>query len=119
MSSSPSAFGPAFAAALCFTSACGGGQTGDEQTGDAGSVLQELRGTATRLAANGALPNSASDDGWNFGWTFYHEEAKAEQNAFFSPYSISTCAAMLVAGAGGETKSEIDRALSFSNDDGP
>jgi serpin B len=82
-------------------------------------VLQELRGTATRLAANGALPNSASDDGWQFGWKLYHEEAKPEQNAFFSPYSISTCTAMLVAGAEGETKSEIDRALAFSNDDGP
>jgi serpin B len=123
MSSSPAAFGPAFAAALtgalCFACACGGGQTGDEETGDAGSVLQELLGKATRVAASGALPNSASDDGWKFGWKFYHQEAKADQNAFFSPYSISTAVAMLVAGAGSETKTEIDSALSFSNDDGP
>ena len=98
---------------------CGGGQTGDEQTGNAGSVLQELRGTAARVAANGALPNSASDDGWAFGWKFYHEEAKPNQNAFFSPYSISSASAMLVAGANGETKAEIDRALAFSADDGP
>lgn len=120
MSSLPSAFGPAFAtalaSALCFTSGCGGGQTGDEANG---KVLQELRGTATRIAASGALPNSASEDGWEFGWKFYHEEAKPEQNAFFSPYSVSVCTAMLVAGAVGETKSEIDTALSFSNDDGP
>ena len=81
-------------------------------------MLQELRGTATRVAASGTLPNSASDDGWKFGWKFYHEEAKPDQNAFFSPYSISTALAMLVTGAGGETKSEIDSALSFSNDDG-
>jgi serpin B len=123
MSSSPSAFGGAFAAAfasaLCFTCGCGGGQTGDEQTGDAGSLLQELRGTAARVVASGSLPNSASQDGWDFGWKFYHEEARPDQNAFFSPYSISTALAMLVAGAGGETKSEIDSALSFSNDDGP
>jgi serpin B len=82
-------------------------------------VLQELRGTAPRVAASGSLPNSASEDGWEFGWKFYHEEARPDRNAFFSPYSISTAVAMLVAGAGGETKSEIDSALSFSNDEGP
>jgi len=97
---------------------CGGGQTGDEQTGDASHVLQELRGTATRVAADNQLPNSASDDGWAFGWKFYHEEAQPTENAFFSPYSISVASAMLVAGAAGQTKSEIDGALSFSNDSG-
>jgi serpin B len=97
----------------------GGGQTGDEQTGNAGSVLQELRGTAARVAANGDLPNSASDDGWAFGWKFYAEEARPNENVFFSPYSISAATAMLVAGANGETKAEIDGALSFSADDGP
>jgi len=118
MTSSRSAFAATFAG-LCLTCACGGGQTGDEQTGDAGSVLQELRGTAKRVSASGSLPNSASKDGWEFGWKFYHEEAKPEQNTFFSPYSISVCTAMLVEGAVGETKNEIDTALSFSNDNGP
>jgi serpin B len=97
---------------------CGGGQTGDEQTGNAGSVLQELRGTAARVASNGNLPNSATADGWNFGWKFYAEEQRPNDNIFFSPYSISVASAMLVAGAAGQTKSEIDSALSFSNDDG-
>jgi len=104
--------------ALLAALGCGGGQTGDEQTGNAGSVLQELRGTATRVAASTAFPNSASDDTWDFGWKLYRQEAKPTENAFFSPYSISVASAMLVKGAGGQTKTEIDTALSFSNDDG-
>jgi serpin B len=78
-------------------------------------VLQELKGKAQRLSASGPLPNSASDDGWEFGWKFYTEEATPETNAFFSPYSISVASAMLVAGAAGETKTEIQQALSFSS----
>ncbi len=94
--------------------ACGnGGQTGDEHSDN---ELQELKGKAQRLSASGPLPNSASDDGWDFGWKFYAEEATPEKNAFFSPYSISVASAMLVAGAAGETKTEMQQALSFSSD---
>src|SRR5215510_11130309 len=81
--------------------ACGGGQTGDEHS-DTGNVLQELRGTAPRVAAAGNVPNSASDDGWSFGWKFYAQEARPNDNVFFSPYSISVASAMLMAGAAGE-----------------
>jgi serpin B len=102
--------------ALLSAFGCNGGQTGDEQTG---SVLQELRGTASRVATTGSLPNSAGADGWDFGWKFYAEERRPNENVFFSPYSISVASSMLVAGAAGQTKSEIDSALSFSNDDGP
>lgn len=103
----------------CVNLGCGsGGQTGDEQTGDNGN-LQELRGKAQRLAVSGALPNAASSDTWDFGWKFYREEASPGANAFFSPYSISIASSMLVAAARGETKTEIDAALSFSNDTGP
>jgi serpin B len=94
--------------------ACGsGGQTGDENTG---SVIQELKGDAPRVASSETLPNSASADGWAFGWKLYGEEATADKNAFFSPYSISVASAMLVAGAAGETKTEIQSALDFSTD---
>lgn len=100
--------------ATALASACSsGGQTGDENTA---SVIQELKGDAPRVAASGTLPNSASADGWAFGWKFYGEEATADKNAFFSPYSISVASAMLVAGAAGETKTEIQSALSFSTD---
>ena len=107
--------------------ACGnGGQTGDEHSGNGGQAgngqgnmlegVQELKGTAPRLGPSGGLPNSASADGWEFGWKFYAEEATPQANIFFSPYSISVAAAMLVAGAAGETKTEMQQALSFSSD---
>src|SRR6187551_421605 len=70
--------------AALWVSACGGGgQTGDEHSNDG---LQELKGVAQRLSVSGALPNSASSDGWEFGWKFYAEEATPAKNAFFSPY---------------------------------
>lgn len=106
-------------ALLLAATACGGGQTGDEHSGAGGEVLQELRGNAQRLAATDNLPNSASADTWDFGWKLYREEATASENEFFSPYSISVASAMLVAAARGQTKDEIDAALSFSNDTGP
>lgn len=104
---------PLLASAL--TACGGGGQTGDEHSGG-GDVIEELRGTAQRLVAAGALPNSASEDGWAFGWKLYAEEATPEANVFFSPYSISVASSMLSAGAGGATKAEIAVALEFSSD---
>jgi serpin B len=101
-----------FAAVGCGT----GGQTGDEHTGNGGDLIEELKGSAQRLAANDDLPNSASDDGWEFAWKFYTAEAEPERNTFFSPYSISIASSMLVAGAAGQTKTEIQGALEFSND---
>src|SRR6187431_1081482 len=55
------------ACAALLSSACGsdGGQTGDEHHG-----LEELKGVAQRLSVSGALPNSASSNGWDFGWKF-------------------------------------------------
>lgn len=79
-------------------------------------VLQQLRGTAARLHSSGMLPNSASADGWAFGWKLYAAEQRPAENLFLSPYSISTAVAMLVAGAAGGTKAGIDTALDFSSD---
>ncbi len=93
---------------------CGstGGQTGDEHNGP----LEELRGTTQRLAASGGLPNSASADGWSFAWKLYAAEADPAENTFFSPYSVSVASSMLVAGAAGGTKAEMQDALDFSSD---
>jgi serpin B len=96
---------------------CGtGGQTGDEHTDNGNDLIQELRGSAQRLAANDELPNSASVDGWEFAWKFYAAEAEPERNTFFSPHSISLASSMLVAGAAGQTKAEMQAALEFSSD---
>jgi serpin B len=104
-------------ASLAFAAGCGstGGQTGDEHS-DSGDSIEELTGSAQRLAASGDLPNSASADGWSFGWKMYAEEAEPTANTFFSPYSISTASSMLFAGAAGQTKSEMQAALEFSGD---
>lgn len=107
----------ALAAGLVLAAGCGctGGQTGDEHSDGSGSI-EELTGSAQRLAASGDLPNSASADGWSFGWKLYAEEADPAANTFFSPYSISTAASMLFAGAAGQTKTEMQSALDFSTD---
>jgi serpin B len=42
-----------------------------------------------------------------FAFDMFHELIVKEGNIFFSPYSISTCMAMLYAGAEGRTKTEI------------
>src|SRR5205809_669207 len=58
------------AACVAIAGGCGtntGGQTGDENTGNSSDAIEELTGTAQRLAASGDLPNSASSDGWDFG----------------------------------------------------
>src|SRR5262245_32643561 len=103
----------ACAVSLALLAGCGsGGQTGDEVAGP----IQELRGTAQRLTASGALPNAASTEGWVFGFRMYSTQADVAANTFFSPYSISTASAMLFAGAAGETKAEMATALAFSGD---
>jgi serine protease inhibitor len=93
-----------------------GGQTGDEHSG----TLEELKGKAQRLSVSvsGGLPSSAAADGWDFGWKLYGVEADPSKNTFFSPYSISVACSMLIAGAAGETKREMQSALSFSSDGG-
>src|SRR6187551_203125 len=64
----------ALGAGFVLAAGCGGGQTGDEHSDSSGSI-EELTGSALRLAASGDLPNSASADGWSFGWTLYAAEA--------------------------------------------
>jgi serine protease inhibitor len=91
---------------------CGGGQTGDELAGD--TVTQELAGTAQRLAAVGPENGGASRDNGDFAWRLLALESTPANNAVMSPYSISVAAAMLSAGAGGQTLSEIREAMSFS-----
>src|SRR5262245_35353263 len=93
--------GLTFAVGAALAAGCGGGQTGDEHT-DSSDAIEQLTGTAQRLAASGDLPNSASADGWSFGWRLYAEEADPTANTFFSPYSISVASSMLFAGAAGQ-----------------
>lgn len=97
------------------------GCSSDEPSGSAaaGQLLQELHGATARVTASSAQPNSAASDNWAFAWKFYGAEAHADQNLFFSPYSISTAFAMLVGGAAGSTQAEIEQTLDFSSEGEP
>jgi serine protease inhibitor len=49
-----------------------------------------------------------------FALNLYSNLAVNSGNLFFSPYSISTCLAMLYAGARGNTEQQMSQALRFS-----
>jgi serpin B len=96
-----------------------GGQTGEEADGSGmgkGEVIHEIRGTAERLEATGPEKGPASADNQDFAWRIFALESTPDQNTVLSPYSISVAAAMLSAGAGGETLSEIREALGFTTE---
>ncbi len=51
-----------------------------------------------------------------FGLNLYSQLATNSGNLFFSPYSISTCLAMLYAGANGNTELQMSQVLGFGTD---
>lgn len=81
---------------------------------DAATVLSAVESTLPRVMAEGAADSAAAEDEREFTWSVYGLENDPTQNLALSPYSISSAFAMLVAGAAGETKSEIQDALHFS-----
>jgi serpin B len=96
-----------------------GGQTGEEADGSGmgkDEVIHEIRGTAQRLEATGPEKGPASADNQDFAWRIFALESDPDQNTVLSPYSISVAAAMLSAGAGGETLTEIREALGFTTE---
>lgn len=95
--------------------ACSGGQTGDEFS-EGNGITREIRGNATRLEAVEPADGTASSDLNEFAWRFLALESETDQNTVFSPVSISIAAAMLSAGAQGETLTEIQQALGFSTE---
>src|ERR1039458_7894750 len=48
-----------------------------------------------------------------FALNLYSQLATQSGNLFFSPYSISTCVAMLYAGASGDTEQQMSQVLGF------
>jgi serpin B len=59
---------------------------------------------------------SLVDGNTAFGLDLYGQLAATPGNLFFSPYSISTCLAMLYAGARGNTEKQMAQALEFGTD---
>lgn len=84
--------------------------------GDAAAVLTAVESTLPRAMPEGEADNAAAEDAREFTWSAYGLENDPTQNLALSPYSISSAFAMLVAGAVGETKTEIEDALHFSTE---
>jgi serpin B len=56
---------------------------------------------------------SVVDGNTRFALNLYGQQATNPGNLFFSPYSISTCLAMLYAGASGNTEQQMSQVLGF------
>jgi serpin B len=76
-------------------------------------VISELKSEAPRATPEHRAYVEASDDGRAFAFRFYAQLAD-DENLAFSPYSITTAAAMLSAGAGGSTLAQMRDALRFT-----
>jgi serpin B len=63
--------------------------------------------------AGTAQDQSVVDGNTTFALNLYSQLATNSGNLFFSPYSISTCLAMLYAGASGNTEQQMSRVLGF------
>ncbi len=89
-----------------------GGQTGDEF----GQGIQRLSGEAVRIAPDGMSARAAADELSSFAWQFYAESAVTDQSFVYSPYSLATAAAMLYAGAAGNTQSQMSDVFAFTQE---
>ena len=63
--------------------------------------------------AGTAQDQSVVDGNTTFALNLYSQLATNSGNLFFSPYSISTCLAMLYAGASGNTEQQMSQVLGF------
>ena len=63
--------------------------------------------------AGTAQVQSVVDGNTRFALNLYSQLATNSGNLFFSPYSISTCLAMLYAGASGDTEQQMSQVLGF------
>ena len=78
------------------------------------SVLSSNRSRNTTPPADPADMLAAAESNNHFGVDLYHALRETNNgNLFFSPYSITLALAMTEAGARGDTRAEMDRALHF------
>lgn len=105
------------ATALC---ACTGASTGDPPDDSDFPVPAGAQLVRSALARETSPATDAERDeqlargNRQFAWDMYRELADADENLFFSPYSISIAMAMTQAGAQGNTATEIAGALHYT-----
>ena len=73
-----------------------------------------MRGLAFARAADSQIATHAVNA---LGVDLYHAHSAGEENLLISPYSIQSALAMLYAGAGGDTRAEMQSALHFPADE--
>ncbi|MGB0743207.1 MAG: serpin family protein [Opitutales bacterium] len=94
---------------------CGGGVGLPVGTTGAGSERQAKENKLVRVPGVESLP-APSPVNFGFAPNLYQQLRSTEGNVFFSPYSISEAMAMVHAGAGGDTASQIAKALAVARD---
>jgi serpin B len=107
---------------LAWTAGCNGTSTGnpmDGNTGGSGGLgkgMELLVSDVPREPAPEVSPNDAStlaSGNRNFAFDLYRQLSAAEQNLFFSPFSVSVALAMTYPGAEGETETQLKNTLHF------
>src|SRR3954471_21795340 len=84
-----------------------------------GSAVIETVLTLLPFMVTSAAPSlSQGNNAFAFSLVRELEKENRGENIFISPYSISTALQMVRAGAGGETKSEMDKVLGNGGSDG-
>jgi serpin B len=82
--------------------------------------LTEYRSTVARdpatTATDGQLATAVASDE-HFALNLYQQLANGDGNVFMSPYSISTCLSMVLAGARGDTAIQLANALGVDDPD--
>lgn len=83
-------------------------------TAGSGGMLSSQRSRNTTPPADPADMLATAESSNQFGVDLYHAlRENSDENLFFSPYSITLALAMTEAGARGDTRAEMDRALHF------
>lgn len=79
-------------------------------------MISFLLGIGPVSSLQSGQPQSPVDGNTAFALDLYGRLKNGPGNLFFSPYSISTCLAMVYAGARGDTEREMAQVLRFSKD---
>lgn len=83
--------------------------------GPLASILMFALTISSAPTGRAATLDSLVESNTAFGLNLYGEFASTPGNIFFSPYSISTCLAMLYAGAQGDTETQMAQVLGVAS----
>src|SRR5512139_4136797 len=82
--------------------------------GDAGLVARSALRRETSPSVSPADAQALLAGNTTFAFDFFQQVREPQRNLIFSPYSLSLGSAMLYAGAGGDTASQVAETLHFT-----